>query len=125
MTIEKNALEWSVFAVSLALIALVVGVLSYAQIAGHDRPPSLRIVTGQPRPSGEGFVVPLDVFNDGDFTAEEVEVEVTLTAGGAAERSAVVLAFVPHGSKRRAWVGFRNDPSRAKLETRVVGYREP
>jgi uncharacterized protein (TIGR02588 family) len=125
MTIEKNALEWSVFAGSLALIALVVGVLSYAQITSGERPPSLRIVAGQPIPSGDDFAVPLDVFNDGDVTAEEVEIEVVLSAGGAEERSAVVIAFVPRGSKRRAWVGFKQDPSRAKLDTRVVGYREP
>lgn len=125
MKVQKNALEWSVFTVSLLLTAGVVFVLLYAHVTNENRPPAIRIVTGTPHPAGDGFAVPLDVFNDGDVTAEEVEIEVALSAGGAEERSAVTLSFVPHGSRRRAWVGFKQDPSNGKLDARVVGYREP
>jgi uncharacterized protein (TIGR02588 family) len=125
MKVQKNALEWSVFAVSLALIGGVVAALLYAQFTSHDRPPSVHAALGTPTRAGDGFAVPLEVRNEGDATAAEVEIEVTLTSGDAVERSTAVLAFVPHGSTRRAWVGFRHDPSRGRLHARVVGYREP
>jgi uncharacterized protein (TIGR02588 family) len=125
MKVEKNALEWGVFGVSLALISAVVGVLLYAHITSEHRPPSIRIVIGTPERSGDNYAVPLDVFNDGDVTAEEVEVEVVLIAEGNERRSTVVLAFVPHGSRRRAWVGFSEEPDLQRLRARVVGYREP
>jgi uncharacterized protein (TIGR02588 family) len=124
MRAEKNALEWGVFAVSLALISGVVGVLLYTHFTSENRPPSIRIVIGTPEPSGDGYAVPLDVFNDGDVTAEEVEIEV-LAGDREERRSTVVLAFVPHGSHRRAWVGFTEKPQPGRLRARVVGYREP
>ena len=125
MKIEKNALEWSVFGVSLLTIAAVAGVLLYAHFTSSQGPPEIRVVLGAPQPSGDGFAVPLDVINDGDATAEEVEVEVTLRAGTTEERSTVALAFVPHGSRRQAWAAFKSDPARGTLDVRVVGYREP
>lgn len=125
MRVEKNALEWGVFAVSLALISAVVGVLLYTHFTSQNRPPSIRIVLGTPERSGDGYAVPLDVFNDGDVTAEEVEIEVVLAGDREERRSAVVLAFVPHGSHRRAWVGFAEEPRPGRLRARVVGYREP
>ena len=80
------------------------------------------VLVGLPVVDHEGLA---GLLGDGDVTAEDVEIEVVLTAGGAEERSAVVIALVPHGSKRRGWVGFKQDPTRAQMHTRVVGYREP
>ena len=37
MRVEKNALEWAVFAVSLTLISGVVGVLLYTHFTSQDR----------------------------------------------------------------------------------------
>lgn len=121
----KNALEWTVFGISLALIALVVGVLTFDHATSDNRPPSIHVVVGQPERAGAGYAVPLDVYNAGDVTAEEVEVETLLAAGPKEERSSVTLAFVPRRASRRAWVIFTRDPSTGTLTTRVVGYREP
>lgn len=122
---KKNTLEWIVFSISVVLIAGVVGILLYGTLTSEGRPPSLSITPGPAEVTAGGFAVRLDVHNGGDTTAEDVQVEVTLTSGNEKERSSAVLPFVPHRSYRRAWVTFKTDPARGTLEARVVGYREP
>ena len=122
---QKNTLEWIVFAASAVLIAGVIGVLVYATVSSEGRPPSLSITPGTAQPTAGGFAVPLEVRNEGDRTAEDVQIEVTLAIGPDTERSTAVLPFVPHRSHRRAWVTFENDPARGTVLARVVGYREP
>ena len=125
MTPQKNTLEWMVFSASVVLIAAVVGVLVYAAVTSEGRPPSVSVTSGSAIAAAGGFAVPLDIRNDGDTTAEDVQIEVTLTIGSEKERGSAVLPFVPHRSHRRAWVTFKNDPGRGTLDARVVGYREP
>jgi uncharacterized protein (TIGR02588 family) len=121
----KNTLEWIVFAASGMLIAGVVGVLVYGAATGGNRPPSLSITRGTAENTAGGFALPLEVRNTGDTTAEDVQIEVTLTIGSETERSEAELPFVPHRSHRRVWVTFKNEPARGRLDARVLGYREP
>lgn len=121
---KKNALEWTVFGMSAALIAAAVITLLHAHVTNAQRPPLLVVHLGEPVAQGNGFAVPLDVWNEGDTTAAAVQVEVILTRQEGEERSEVELAFVPRGSRRRAWVTFARFPAGA-LSARVLGYEEP
>ena len=121
---KKNALEWTVFAVSLALIALVVALLLHEHVTTGDRPAELHATVGAAVPSGEGFAVPVELRNTGDHTAEDVRVSVTLSGAGE-ESSDVTIPYVPYRSHRRAWVVFTRDPAAGRLAARVLGYREP
>jgi uncharacterized protein (TIGR02588 family) len=125
MSVQKNRLEWMVFSLSLLLIALVLGVLLYEQLTSENLPPRLVVEIGATVRSPAGFAVPIELRNDGDRTAEAVQIEVVLVSGSEQERATATLAFVPHGSRRRAWVTFRHDPAKGSLTTRVVGYEEP
>jgi len=122
---EKNVLEWAVFAASGVLIGALVSFLVYSHVTGGQRPPSLRIVPGQPVSTAAGFSVPLEIRNEGDVTAESVQIEGTLTVAGEVERSRVEIGMVPHQSRRRAWISFSGDPARGQLSVRAVGYEEP
>ena len=122
---KKNTLEWTVFGLSLALIAGIVILLVHEHLAGENRPPSIAANVGEAVATSGGYAVPIDVRNDGDTTAEEVQVEGSLTWEGGSERGEAVLSFVPYRSERRAWIAFSHDPRNGKLEVRVVGYREP
>jgi len=121
---KKNALEWTVFGVSVVLITTVLGVLVHEQVTTGDRPAALAIALGEPVASTEGYAVPIEVRNDGDRTAEDVHVEVTLS-GSPLEVSDITVPYVPYRSHRRAWVQFTRDPAGARLTARVLGYREP
>ena len=122
---NKNALEWTVFGVSLVLILGVTGLLLWQHVTGSNHPPAIVIHAGEPVETAGGFAVPIDVRNDGDLTAEDVLVEATLVWPGGMERGEAVLTLIPYRSARRAWIVFSRDPRTAALQTRVLGYREP
>ena len=122
---NKNTLEWTVFAISLALIAAVAGLLLRQQLAGTQSPPSIAVTAGAAFATAGGFAVPLDVRNDGDTTAEQVTIDVSLRWAGGEERAEATLPYVPYRSRRRAWVVFPRDPRDGRLAARVLGYREP
>ena len=124
MRVEKNALEWTVFAGSvLLLVALVVAL---ASAGGPARPPELRVTLGDPERSIAGFRVPVTVENEGDETAALVDVEVRLEGGGAdVERAELTFDFVPMRSRREGWATFARDPRCCRVVARVTGFQRP
>ncbi|HEY0876009.1 MAG TPA: hypothetical protein VGD94_21210 [Vicinamibacterales bacterium] len=122
---KKNWLEWTVFGISLALIVAVAGLLVYQEITGGESPASLVADAGVPTETAGGYAVPIDVRNVGDTSAEDVQVEATLTWAGGMERGEALIPLVPYRSKRRAWIAFSHDPRGGEIRVRVLGYREP
>jgi uncharacterized protein (TIGR02588 family) len=113
--VEKNRLEWIVFAISLLVVLGTVGLLIQDTIRGESSPPDL-----------QGWAVPVTVRNEGGETAEGARVEVTLAVPGREpERAEIDMAFVPADSWREGFVTFAGDPSRGRLTGRVVGFETP
>lgn len=126
MKAEKNAVEWTVFGVSLVLISATIALLVTGEVSSKEMPPDLRIETRSPSRSSGGFAVPVIVTNSGDTTAEEAHVEVALMSEGEAiETAELVIAFVPRQSRREGWVVFREDPSCCSVVARAVSYEKP
>ncbi|MDX5418542.1 MAG: hypothetical protein LPK09_04945 [Hymenobacteraceae bacterium] len=124
---DKNALEWTVFGVSLLLVLSILAYLVYQVYTDKPATPDLVV---------EYFHDPSDhapqryrvvVHNRGGETAEEVHVELALEQGGKQlERAELSIAFAPKESKREGWVNFKEDPARADtLVARVVSYKKP
>ena len=123
---KKNALEWTVFGASLALILLVVGVLTWEGVRDEGRQPELEIRLGEPSHTPSGHRVPVGVRNIGDRTAEEAVIEVVLMKEGKeVERSELTFAFVPRQSQRHGWVLFAADPRCCELKAATRAYEEP
>lgn len=120
---KKNALEWSVFAISLCLIAVCIGVLGYEQVTRTGRPPQITATIQRIDQQPAGFALEILVRNSGDRTAENVQVEVSV--GGTTERAEAVIAYVPYRSERRAWLVLPSDPRDRRLVVRVLGFEEP
>ena len=123
--IKKNWLEWTVFGVSAALIALVIGFLIFESATIGDALPDIQVQTGTPEARTGHFAVPLEVTNKGDQTAEGVHIEVVLRSGGKEERADLEIAFLPRRGSREAWVTFKTDPRQGTLDARVLGYEKP
>lgn len=129
--VQKNWLEWTVFACGLLLTLATVAYLAYDALTLEGTPPSIALKLGKPRilstPGGEkSFMVPVEAFNRGQQTAEGVHIEVSAKFSGAPEQSADYdIAFLPRGSSREGWVAFEGDPKQAKLNARVLGYEIP
>jgi uncharacterized protein (TIGR02588 family) len=120
---KKNALEWVVFAVSLAAIAVCVGVLGYEELMNTGAPPRLAATVASVVEQPAGFAIEILIQNGGDRTAENIHLEVTIE--GTPERAEAVVAYVPYRSQRRAWLVLPTDPRSRRLVVRVLGFEEP
>ena len=120
---DKNALEWLVLALGAAISLGVIGYLGYHVAFGSDEPADVRIVldVGVPSADGSTAIVPVEVSNEGDMTAEGVVVEVCAGPDACGE---VSFPYVPKGSKRKGSVGL-SLPLAESPTSRVVSYREP
>lgn len=125
--LEKNWLEWLVFAASLILVLSTLGYLVYDAATFGEAPPNIEFQIGQPQLRSNRFVVPVSVTNRGDETAQGVHIEVTLESGGKEEENAdFEIAFLPRHSTRKGWVTFKTDPrSVEQMQARVLGFEKP
>jgi uncharacterized protein (TIGR02588 family) len=125
--LEKNWLEWLVFAASLVLVVSTLGYLVYDGAMSSDAPPSIEFQLGTPQPRSNYFLVPVSVTNRGDETAEGVHVEVVLVDRGKEQESGEFeIAFLPRHSTRAGWVTFETDPRTVEeMKARVLGFEKP
>ena len=123
--LDKNALEWTVFAIGLVLIMVTLGWLVREIVTTGSRPADLVVHLGTPRQVMESFQVPVTVVNRGDRVAEGVSVTITLAAKTEREEAVLSIAFLPHQSRREGWVAFRSDPKDGDLQVGPVSYASP
>jgi uncharacterized protein (TIGR02588 family) len=122
----KNRLEWAVFAVGLVLVLATLGFLVRESIVGAGGPPEVVARLGEARPSAGGYLIPVEVANIGQSTAEDVLVPIFLELpGGKREEAELNIAFLPRDSKRDGWVSFRDDPRRGKLSLGAIAFEVP
>ena len=125
ITPRKNQVEWLVFALSLAIIAVIAGFLVHAALMQEDSPARLEVFLGEPRQERDRFVVPVVVENRGARAAAGIRVEVMLTLGTGSERAGFDLSYSPGGSVRRGEVTFTEDPRNGVLRARAPGFELP
>ena len=124
---KKNLLEWMVFAVSLLMVFGILGYLVYQVAVYEEGSPDLHITyVHDPAPHAPHRYF-LRIKNDGQETAEEVQVEMVLERGGEEmETAALTLPYLPKQSVREGWLVFSKDPATADtLYARVISYKKP
>ncbi len=123
----KNWLEWVVFGLGLVLTVGVLGYLVYAEFHADGAPPRLEVTLGAPERQGNRYAVQVTVRNQGEETAEDVQVGIVLREDGEErERAAVSFPFVPQGAQQEGWVTFSRNPSSPDaLEVNGVSYGVP
>lgn len=122
----RTAAEWVSFAVSGALLAVLVAVIAM-QIPGEHTPPALTVTrAGAIREAGGSFYVPVDVENAGDETAQNVQVLASLkTSDGEEVIGDQVVDFLAGGEVKRLEFVFDEDPADGELTLTVSGYGVP
>ena len=126
--LQKNWVEWTVFAVGLVLVVSALAYLVYDGATMGSDPPSLEVRLGAPEQRAHNFIVPVTVTNHGDETAEGVTIEVLLESSGEGqkpERGELSVAFIPRRATREGFVAFQQDPRCKRLTARVLGYEKP
>jgi uncharacterized protein (TIGR02588 family) len=122
---QKNWLEWTIFAMSVVLVASVFAYLVYDALTLGDRPPTMAIEVGQPEQQGQHVIVPVTVINQGDQPAENVIVEV-LFEGEQEQQSQFEIPFLPRSAVGEGWASFQNSSgATGQFKARVIGYGKP
>jgi len=124
---EKNLLEWTVFSVSVLLILGILGYLIYQTVVYQPGSPDLDVTyVNDPSPHAP-YRYFIRIKNDGQETAEEVQIEMVLELDGEEmEVAMLTIPYSPKQSTREGWVIFSKDPSEADtLYARVVSYKKP
>lgn len=125
---QKNWLEWVVFAISLVLVITTLSYLVYDGATFSETPPNIELELNKAQTQAtDRFIIPVTAINRGETTAEGVQIEVTLNSGGKEQENAQFeIAFLPRHSKREGWVTFTTDPRTVeKIEARVLGLEKP
>ncbi len=124
----RSAVEWVTFAVSAAILLALIGLVIVQQGGRGDQPASIEV---QPqlqavRRVGESYYLPVAVTNQGDQTAGDVRVEVSLVDGqGGRESSQFQIDFLAGGATRLGTAVFRGDPARGTVRAAVVSFVHP
>ena len=118
--------EWIVAGIGLVIVLAVLGVLTYEAAVGGESPPSIVNQVVAVMPATGGYLVQVEVRNQGGETTAGLTLEGTLKQGEKdVETSEATLDYVPGHSVREAGLFFTQNPRLYQLELRSLGYQEP
>jgi uncharacterized protein (TIGR02588 family) len=118
--------SWGAAALGLLLVAGSAGFMLYKEFVRDDSPPPVEIAVDAIAPSGDGYVVKIDVINRGSSVAAALVIEGVLSdSSSTVETSTITMDYVPSGSQREAGLYFTRDPRRFRLQVWPKGYVEP
>jgi uncharacterized protein (TIGR02588 family) len=118
----KNALEWTIFGLSVLLVGGMLAYLALEAISGVALPPRLEISLGVPVKAGEHVLVPVTVKNKGEATAAGVEIEVKRRK--SEETAHFSFPYLPREGQRNGWVVFDAPLDKRDLKASILGYEE-
>ena len=124
---KKNALEWSVFYIGLVVVLGLLGYLTYLSFAFNPSPPDIAVAYRHEPSSNAPYRFHIKLKNEGNETAEEVQIELmALKNGEVVENALLDIPFLPRQSAREGWVILTQDPALAdSLYVRVISYKKP
>ena len=124
---ERTTAEWVSLFISIAIVLTLVGGLIYQIFAGGHRPPTIEVtpLMEEIRQEGDSYYLSLDITNNGDRTAENVEVMLTLDTGeGDPETMQFQVQFLDGGETENQTVIFKNNPADGEL-THTASFHVP
>lgn len=125
---KRSAAEWTTLALSLAVIGLLVGLVSYTYLDEDYREVLIDI---QPRldeirHEQDRFYLPVEVTNLGERTAEDVRVRFSLVDSDRQPQiTELTIGFLPGNGTESGVLVFGSDPATATLTVESISYIEP
>lgn len=123
----RSAAEWAAFGIALAFLSVVVGAVGVMWAKDDGRPARLDAARiGAVRAEGGQFYVRVRVSNNGERTAEAVQVLAELTRGEeVVEDGEQSIDFLAGGESADLDFVFSEDPSSGELTLRTASYIRP
>lgn len=110
---------------SIGIVAALVGGVAFVQLSSGDRPPviSAGASLDEVRRVAGGFLLEVEVRNDGDRAAEAIRLVVVQEAEGRTTEHEIVIDFLSGGGVARATVVLRSDPHRSTVRVEIRSYQ--
>ena len=120
----RSTAERVTFAVAALILGVVVALI-IAEIPGSKEPASPQVQVGSPVERDGHFEVPVSVENIGEETAENVQINATLTLDDGEQTADQSVDFLAGGETEEVVFLFDDDPADGELEVTVGGYSVP
>jgi len=117
--------EWIAFAMSLLLLGGVVGLIVRDLIEPESPAQPVAKIVGEPRRAGDQFIVTVEVTNEGDETAVEVQVQAELVLGEETLEGDQTLELLPGSATEEVEIVLPEDPAGGELTARVTSFQNP
>jgi uncharacterized protein (TIGR02588 family) len=121
----RSSAEWVTFGVSVLVLAVVVALIGVQALSGEDPPAPVARRDGEIDRRGDRWFVPVTLKNEGDATAENVQVTASFTRGDEVIEADQSVDFLSGGETEELEFVFDDDPGTGELEVRVTGYQLP
>ena len=119
----RTAAEWVTLVASLLVLAVVVAAIVAQH--GSKAPPAPVAVVDAVRSVGDAHHVEVTVRNDGDDTAEDVQVLASLEVEGETTDADQVIDFLAGDEEEQLVFVFADDPADGELTVEVTGFTVP
>lgn len=123
---QTPLLEWIAAGVGLVLILATLGVIGAEVLRRDDSAPRFTVRTVAVTPSAGGYLMTIEVRNEGGAPAAGVVVEGELTPpDGEGESAEMTFDFVADHSAREGGLFFKGDPRQGQVVLRAKSYVDP
>ena len=125
---QRSVAQRVTFGISLLIVAGVVALIAYQQVAGGNRPPAIDVQwqLQNVRQEAGVYYVPVEVTNRGDATAEDVRIRPAFAAGGdRRELAELVIPFLAGGDTVEGTIALPEDPARGTLTITSISFMRP
>lgn len=114
--------------ISIAILAAVLGLASWASFATGDSPPVIDVQVNleEMRETDAGFYVPITITNTGGLTAQNAMVTGELvTDEPEPETAEVTIDFLAGGESEQAELVFSTNPNEGELTVNPTSHLQP
>lgn len=124
---KRTIAEWITFGAATCILSGIVGLVIYTGLTDKQQVPILSVQTKEAIRQANGkYQVPFEITNDGDKTAESVQILAELKVNNGVEQTGEQqIDFLSSKEKEEGAFIFDTDPNKGELKIRVASYKLP
>lgn len=124
---KRTIAEWITFGAATCILSGIVGLVIYTKLTDKQQAPILSVQTKEAIRQANGkYQVPFEITNDGDKTAESVQILAELKVNNEVEQTGEQqIDFLSSREKEEGAFIFDTDPNKGELKIRVASYKLP
>lgn len=124
----RTTAEWVTLGISIAILAVLFGAIGVFYLQGNGNPAVIEVtpLLEQIRQEGDSYLLPVEITNAGEQTAEGVTVSITLMVDDTEEGSADFTVDFLAGGATEVGIGvFTTDPRTGEIQVDTVSFVKP